>query len=238
MSPQPDSAARAATLRLADSIAVALRGGADFATLAARFSDDSSTKAAGGELGWFRRGQMVPAFEQAAFTLRPGEISHPVETTYGFHVIRVDRAQPGEVMAHHILLSPTITPTQVQLARRLADSIYTVLRRGGSLDSLARKFHDPNEPKLAEATPIDSMPPEYRQALHGDTTVGVKPVFEAGKGTRRPKFVVLDVTTVIPAGPVRFADIKARVSERLGADLALKHYLSQLRSQAYIAMRY
>lgn len=236
--PRPDSAARAAAFRLADSIAVALRAGADFATLAARFSSDSITAAAGGELGWFRRGQMVAAFEDAVFNQRPGEISHPVETTYGFHVIRVDRAQPGEVLAHHILIAPTITPVQVQAARRLADSIRTVLQRGASLDSLARKYHDPVEPKLSEATPIDSLPPEYRQVLRGDTTRGVKPVIEAAKGTRRQKFVVIDVTAYLPAGPVRFEDVKARIAERLGADLALRHFLTLLRRQAYIDIRY
>lgn len=237
VTPRADSAARANALRLADSLAAALRAGADFATLATRFSDDSSTRAAGGELGWFRRGMMVPAFEQVAFSLRPGELSHPVETTYGFHVIRVNRAQPGEVLAHHILITPVVTPVQEEAAHRLADSIYNLLKRGGSLDSLARKFHDPNDPKLAEATPIDSLPPEYRQAIGTDTTRGLKPPFEAGKATRRSKWVVLEVTTYLPAGPVRFDDVKGRLRDRLGTDLALRHYLLQLRRKTYIDIR-
>lgn len=238
VAPRADSASRAAAYKLADSIAVALRAGADFATLATRFSDDSSTRPAGGELGWFRRGMMVPLFEQAAFSLKPGEISRPVETTYGFHVIRVDRMQPGEVMAHHILITPVITPVQVQTGRRLADSVHALLARGASLDSLARLYHDPNEPKLAEAVPVDSLPTDYRQALSGDTTRGVKPVFEIAKGTRRARFAVVEVTAFIPAGEVRFKDVEARVRERMGGDLALRHYISQLRRQAYIDIRY
>ena len=237
VTPQPDSGARAKALHLADSIAVALRAGADFGALAGRFSDDSSTRAAGGELGWFRRGMMVPAFEQVAFGLRPGEIPPPVETTYGFHVIRVDRAQPGEVLARHVLISPVITPAQVQVARRQADTIYNLLLRGASFDSLARKFHDPNESKLAEATPIDSMPPEYREVLRADTTKGVKPAFEAGKGTRRSKFIVLEVTAYLPAGEVRFDDVKGRIRERLGADLALRHHVQLLRRKTFVDIR-
>jgi peptidyl-prolyl cis-trans isomerase SurA len=238
ITPRADSAARARALHLADSLATALRAGADFNTLAARFSDDSSTREAGGELGWFRRGMMVPPFEQAAFSMRPGEISHPVETTYGFHVIRVERAQPGEVLARHILITPVVSPAQVERARRLADSVYNALRAGSSLDSLARRVHDNNEPKLVEGTPVDSLPPDYRRALSGDTARGLRPVFEAEPGTRRAKFAVVEVTGFTAAGAVQFEDMKARLRDRLGSDLALRHYVSQLRRKAYIDIRY
>jgi peptidyl-prolyl cis-trans isomerase SurA len=234
---QPDSAARARAFQLADSLAVALRGGADFATLAARFSNDTASRARGGELGWFRRGQMVPPFEMAAFSMRPGQISPPVETAYGFHVIRVDRAQPGEVLAHHILITPVITPVQVEAARKLADSVYAALARGAPFDSLARRFHDTNEPKIAETIPVDSLPPDYRRVLAADTALGLKRPTPFGEGSPRPKFVILDVTTRLPEGQVRFEDIKARIRERLGGDLALKHYLTQLRSQSHIDVR-
>jgi peptidyl-prolyl cis-trans isomerase SurA len=238
VTPKPDTASLMRSYRLADSLAVALRAGADFATLAARFSDDSSTREAGGELGWFRRGLMVPSFENAAFQLKPGEISHPVETTFGFHVIRVDRAQPGEVLARHILITPVVSAAQVELARRLADSMQTLMRVGGKpADDAARKFHDSNEPRLVEATPIDSMPEEYRLALSGDTTKGLRPVFALAEGTRRAKFVSLDVTAYLPAGEVKYEDVKIRIKERLGQDLALRHYLQVLRKQAYIDIR-
>ncbi|HEY2824079.1 MAG TPA: peptidylprolyl isomerase, partial [Gemmatimonadales bacterium] len=106
--PQPDSAARAKAFHLADSLYVALRAGADFPTLARKFSTDSASAAQGGELGWFRRGVMVKSFEDAAFRLRPGDISPPVESKFGFHVIQVERVQPAEVLARHILIVPTI----------------------------------------------------------------------------------------------------------------------------------
>src|SRR5205807_3499332 len=75
ITPQPDSAARARALQLADSLLAELRRGADFASVARRFSSDRVAAAQGGELGWFRRGQMVKGFEEAAFSLRPGELS-------------------------------------------------------------------------------------------------------------------------------------------------------------------
>lgn len=69
--------------------------GEDFAELAREYSDDTGSAQEGGDLGTFGRGRMVPAFEEAAFSLEPGEISEPVESPYGVHVILVeDRIVP------------------------------------------------------------------------------------------------------------------------------------------------
>ena len=78
-----------ADLATAQSIETQLAAGADFATLATQYSIDTSTKAKGGDLGWFGRGKMVQEFEDAAFALQPGETSDPVKTQYGYHIIRV-----------------------------------------------------------------------------------------------------------------------------------------------------
>jgi peptidyl-prolyl cis-trans isomerase C len=66
------------------------RGGEDFALLAREYSDDYQTKGSGGDTGLFHRGQMAPAFEQAAFALKPGEISDMVETPFGVHILRLE----------------------------------------------------------------------------------------------------------------------------------------------------
>ncbi len=74
----------------ADEVLKKVKAGEDFAKLAAENSDDPGTKSKGGDLGFFSKGSMVPAFEQAAFSLKPGEVSELVETEFGFHVIKVD----------------------------------------------------------------------------------------------------------------------------------------------------
>jgi parvulin-like peptidyl-prolyl isomerase len=66
------------------------RAGEDFAELAREFSDDYATRQAGGDTGLFKRGEMAPAFEAAAFALKPGEISDPVETPFGVHILRLE----------------------------------------------------------------------------------------------------------------------------------------------------
>lgn len=73
--------------------------GEDFADVALEISEDPGSKQSGGDLGFFGRGRMVPAFEEAAFGLEVGVLSEPVESPHGFHLIRVDEKQAAEVTA-------------------------------------------------------------------------------------------------------------------------------------------
>jgi len=76
-------------LDTANKVLDELNNGADFAELAKQYSTDSGTKDKGGDLGWFGHGRMVKEFEDAAFSLKVGEISQPVKTQYGYHIIKV-----------------------------------------------------------------------------------------------------------------------------------------------------
>ena len=67
-----------------------IEGGADFVALATAESDDTNSAVKGGDLGSFKRGQMVPSFDQAAFAMKPGELSEPVKSQFGYHVIKVE----------------------------------------------------------------------------------------------------------------------------------------------------
>ena len=88
-------AARAAARTKAENVLKQARAGADFAKLAQTYSDDAS-KGRGGDLGFFPKGQMVPAFEAAAFALAPNQISDIVESPFGYHVIKVIEKRPAQ----------------------------------------------------------------------------------------------------------------------------------------------
>lgn len=79
----------------ANKVEAALKSGQNFSDLAKQYSTDPGSKDKGGELGFFRRGQMVPAFDKVAFTLPIGQISQPVKSPFGYHIIQVEARQPG-----------------------------------------------------------------------------------------------------------------------------------------------
>ena len=100
-SPSPVDAGKkelsdAEALAKAQDIRKKLAAGGDFAALAAQESDDTGSKDKGGDLNFFKHGQMVPAFDQAAFSLKVGEISEPVKTQFGYHIIKVEARKSYE----------------------------------------------------------------------------------------------------------------------------------------------
>lgn len=94
LSPDADEEVSTAALNKANGIVSRLNDGEDFAVLAKELSDDPGSAANGGDLGTFGRGLMTPEFEQAAFELQPGEVSKPVKSPFGLHIIEVIEIRP------------------------------------------------------------------------------------------------------------------------------------------------
>jgi peptidyl-prolyl cis-trans isomerase SurA len=238
VTPKASPEANARAKAQADSIVLELRQGADFATAARRFSQDPGSRDQGGSLNWFRRGVMVPQFERVAFALKPGVISDPVESPFGYHIIQVERTQPAEVQARHILLTPALDSANVDSARTLADRIRVLLSRGASFDSLQRIHHDPSGgEREAEHVPADKLPEAYSKAVAGADSGTVVPVFTLKGAGDRDQFVVLQVTGRRPEGDVRYEDVKERIRQQLGQELAIRRYIDQLRKSTYVEMR-
>src|SRR5690606_35816167 len=148
IAPQATPEAKETARAHAESLLVQLRSGADFAELATRESADPGSAENGGDLGWNRRGRMVPAFDFWMFELPPGQLSPIVETSFGFHIIRVDRVRPAERKVRHILITAEVDSADVERARVEAQGVAEALRSGVSFDSLVAIHHDDPEEKL------------------------------------------------------------------------------------------
>jgi peptidyl-prolyl cis-trans isomerase SurA len=115
--------------------------GEKFAMLATLYSQDPGSAKKGGELGFFSRGDMVGAFESAAFALKPGEVSPIVETQYGFHIIQLIERRGNTINARHILITPQVSPEDLLQARMRLDSIADEVRAGSiTFEEAAKKY--------------------------------------------------------------------------------------------------
>lgn len=236
VTPKPSEAARKAAIDKITSIAEEIAKGADFELLAKRESMDGS-KDVGGDLGWNRRGKMVPAFDRMMFALPPNVVSPVVETVFGFHLIRVDRVQPGEVKARHILIRPTVDTADVRLAKSRADTLSRLWAAGASFDSLVTAFHDESEDK-GSIEPFDrtQLPERYQKALEGKAKGDIAGPFEVPDPRGTSKFFVLQVVSANDGGEYTLDEIRDRIREQRSQEKSIERLLGLLKKEIHVAV--
>jgi peptidyl-prolyl cis-trans isomerase D len=137
-----DKEKAAAKAKAEDVMKQAQAKGADFVKLAAKYSDDTSNKLEGGDLGTFGRGQMVKPFEDAVFAMKPGQISI-VETHFGFHIVKLEASTPAHTdtlaEAKPKIIEEMRTQAGAKLGREAAQEDLTSAIAGAQLEDLAKK---------------------------------------------------------------------------------------------------
>lgn len=117
---------------------------ATFEDLALQYSEDG-TRQLGGDLGWSSRGKFVPAFEAAAYKLKINEISEPVATQFGYHIIQMIGRRGSSINVRHILVRPVIQQADLDLAVNYLDSIRNILLKDSLSFSIAVKRYSNDE---------------------------------------------------------------------------------------------
>jgi peptidyl-prolyl cis-trans isomerase SurA len=143
--PAKSSALVEAAKNLAQKIIDSINSGGDFADFAKRYSQDPGSAKSGGDLGFTRRGQFVKEFEEAAFALSEGQISKPVESPFGIHIIQLIARRGEQINTRHILLKiETDSSADEQTIGKL-NSIADSIRSGGNFSEFAKKYSDDAE---------------------------------------------------------------------------------------------
>ncbi|MEQ8414887.1 MAG: peptidylprolyl isomerase [Imperialibacter sp.] len=125
------------------SIRNKILAGESMATLAQQYSMDPSVRRNNGELGFFRRGDLAPEFEATALSMQPGEISMPVETDFGFHIIQLVERRGNTYNSRHILMIPVPSPADIKASRDYLDSLKTQIEaKTITFEKAAKEYSD------------------------------------------------------------------------------------------------
>jgi parvulin-like peptidyl-prolyl isomerase len=200
----------------ADSLRKAILDGADFADLALRFSQDPGSASSGGDLGFFSRGRMVKEFSDTSFALPPGQVSQPVQTQFGYHLIKVDEHRPAGVRP--------LEEVQVEIRRQLAQARgdSTALRTANAMRRQMARGADPQQVAgasggITTAGPFAATDPIPRiglvQGLEQELEKLPLGRWSAKVYRANTAYVLVRPTRRIPPAQAEFEEVKDRATE-------------------------
>lgn len=232
-----------------------IAGGEKFAKVAAEVSDDPNSARSGGDLGFFTRGTMEPAIEQAAFTLRLNELSQPIRTPYGWHLVEVlerdtvktragrDSLRDGkpvlEAHARHILIRVPLEDDDIERAKQLADRVHGELRKGADFAAMVKRYSQYEGP----AGPDGDLGLVNVGGLQPTIRAGLEPLRVGEISEPLPNaigFNIFKVTDKKPERPYALDEVREELP-RVVAELKfrdrLEEYTKSLRSRASVQIR-
>jgi peptidyl-prolyl cis-trans isomerase D len=197
-----------------------IKGGADFSELAKKNSEDPGSAVKGGDLDWVTRGQTVPNFEKAAFSLQPKQTSDVIKTEYGFHILQVlekeqAKVKPFEEVREQLATEQKREAVYARMQQTIDEARAELARNPKNAEQIATK-HNLNYYNVQKVGPSDSIP-----------EVGTSPELTGNVTTMRvgevsqviqlapTKLGVVQVTEVVPPRPAELAEVQNEISSRL-----------------------
>jgi len=238
LKPTPSEISQQTARSEADSLLGEIQGGSNFEELAQLHSDDIGSAELGGDLGWFRRGMMVTEFDEAAFSMRDGQVSDIVQTEFGYHIIKIERSRAGEKRGRHILVIPEMTETDIQRTRDTASVVLGRVKAGEPMEILFSQYSDEEAPDTLRVPfdQIDQLPPGYGVIATGVGNEVIGPIeYETPRGEIR--LAVVKVEEVREAGAYTFEDLRGQVAAQLQEQRQYARILEELRAKTHIEIR-
>jgi peptidyl-prolyl cis-trans isomerase D len=204
----------------AEQLLKQIQGGANFADLAKKYSEDPGSGAKGGELGWVTRGQMVPSFEKAAFSLKPGELSGIVDTEYGYHIVQTEEKQDAHTQtfdeARPQLLLEAKKQVAAEMLHKNMDAAHAeVAKNPGQAAAIAAKYglKDIKQENVAGSAPLPEIPTdtELANAIRMAPKGMVTEVFPDDKDGKSGFAVITNIT---PSHNAEFSEVQAEVTKK------------------------
>ncbi len=197
-----------------------IRGGADFAELARKNSEDPGSAAKGGDLSWIVRGQTVKAFEETAFTLKPNQISDVISTEYGFHILQLLKKEEARLKPFEEVKEQLAKEQKRQqvfnLMQNLADQAQAELSRNPQqAASIAQRLNVPlvRVDKAGRGDPIPEIGvnPEFEEALSGLQKGRFTPPIQI----QGNKLIIAVLTEIYPVRPAELAEVEKQIRDQL-----------------------
>lgn len=237
IAPKPGQKSAADAQRKMQEVLNQLKLKKPFAEVAKKYSMDEGSAANGGDLGWFGRNQMVPEFEQAAFALKPGQVSQVIQTQFGYHVIKLIEKKDDQVHAAHILIMVSPSAADIAKAKRTATALHERVTVGKeNFNKIAVTYSNDPEAKKTDGKlagiPVEGFPAEIKDELAILKDGEISDVIETPTG-----FHIIKLEKRYPAQAPTMESVKDQLVEYLKSKKMQELYeawMKKLKTQFYI----